>query len=265
VQRLGPPSGGLWRSGCVLPGLGLIGRARSSRTVAFGDDVANAQFLLPSTGLRRYRRTMDEQRHRDWQRQFLESLGALFCERYGRDGNVIEVGRPVTLLEAGYATAGGWWVLQSALDEMTTSFQTEHFNARLDLLFRDLLTHPEDRADEQWARRYGYSSVSAASRAFRQRFRLELRDVRKMGYLSLWLAERRNEPHRDAGRLREEEAELRLRTFRRALQSRPLGPHARRAVRALGKRRAEAHTIVRPRYPAVGVVEAKRLHMGAKR
>jgi hypothetical protein len=76
---------------------------------------------------------------------------------------------------------------------------------------------------------------------------------------------RRNEPRAEAGRLREEEAELRLRAFRRMLQSRPLGPRARRTVRALGKRRAEAHTIVRPRYPAVGLVEAKRLHMGAKR
>jgi len=225
-------------------------------------------FLLSSAGRQRYRRPMREQRYQDWQRRLLESLDALFCERYGRDGNAIEVGHPVTLLEAGYATTGVWSALQSALDAMTMSFQTEHLNARLDLLFRDLLTHPEDQANGEWAQRYGYSSVSAASRAFRGRFRLELRDVRKMGYLGLWADGRRNEPRTEAGRLREEEAELRLRAFRRMLQSRPLSPHARRTVRALGKRKArqaEARTIVRPRYPAVGVMEAKRLHMGAKR
>jgi len=43
---------------------------------------------------------------------------------------------------------------------------------------------------------------------------LELRDVRKMGYLGLWVDGRRNESRTEAGRLREEEAELRLRTFR---------------------------------------------------
>jgi hypothetical protein len=225
-------------------------------------------FLLSSAGRQRYRRPMREQRYRVWQRRLLESLDALFCERYGRDGDAIKVGHPVTLLEAGYATTGVWSALQSALDAMTMSFQTEHLNARLDLLFRDLLTHPEDRANGEWAQRYGYSSVSAASRAFRGRFRLELRDVRKLGYLGLWIDGRRNEPRTEAGRLREEEAELRLRAFRRMLQSRPLGPHARRTIRALGKRKArqaEARTIVRPRYPAVGVMEAKRLHMGAKR
>jgi hypothetical protein len=31
-------------------------------------------------------------RYRDWQRRLLDSLDALFCERYGRDGNAIEVG-----------------------------------------------------------------------------------------------------------------------------------------------------------------------------
>jgi hypothetical protein len=137
---------------------------------------------------------MREQRYQDRQRRLLESLDALFYERYGRDGNSIEVGHPVTLLEAGYATTGVWSALQSALDAMTMSFQTEHLNARLDLLFRDLLTHPEDRANGEWAQRYGYSSLSAASRAFRGRFRLEFRDVRKMGYLGLWVDGRRNEP-----------------------------------------------------------------------
>jgi hypothetical protein len=211
---------------------------------------------------------MREPRYEDWQRRLLESLDALFCERYGRDGNAIEVGHPVTLLEAGYATTGVWSALQAALDAMTTSFQTEHLNARLDLLFRDLLTHPEDRANREWAQRYGYSSVSAASRAFRMGFRLELRDVRKMGHLGLWVDGKRNESRAKSGRLREEEAELRLRAFWRMLQSRPLGPHARRTVKVLGKgkaRQAEAQTIVRPRYPTVGVMEAKRLHMCAKR
>jgi hypothetical protein len=89
-------------------------------------DVANTQFLLSSAGRQRYRRPMREQRYQDWQIRLLESLDALFCERYGRDGNAIEVGHPVTLLEAGYATTGVWSALQSALDAMTMSFQTEH-------------------------------------------------------------------------------------------------------------------------------------------
>src|SRR3712207_6606962 len=96
------------------------------------------------------------------------ALDDLVLRRYGRGGDILKRGYKLSALDAGYATGRFWW----NLDDDVTSFQTAHVAGRLDLVFRDLLDHPEERSDQFWAARYGYASPSAVSRAFMQRFGL---------------------------------------------------------------------------------------------
>jgi len=108
-------------------------------------------------------------------------LERLVTERYGRDGDVLERGWGVTPYEAGIVAAhSGWWALEGVLARLGTTFQAVHVEVRLDLLFRDLLEHPDDAPSVEWARRYGYCDASAVSRAFRTRFRTSLGDARRM-------------------------------------------------------------------------------------
>jgi hypothetical protein len=203
--------------------------------------------------------TMNGVEYARWEQGVLRKLDALLRERYGRDGNALQTGYPVTLIEAGYATGGGWWTLQSTLANLTKSFQTEDLQTRLDFLFCDLLTHPDDAADRAWATRYGYASPSAATRAFRSRFRLTVRDIRAMGRLGRWLVLTDREARTADELARRQEARDRLRAFQRAGRKLALRRHSRQAIRALGATVPDATAARRPRYPPIGASEHRRL------
>lgn len=192
----------------------------------------------------------------------LERLDDLLGRRYGRDGDLVLTGRPVSLLEAGYATVGVSSGLQASLDRQTTSFQTEQLNTRLDLMLKDLLTHPQEAATEPWAWRYGYSSPSAASRAFRKRFMVQLGDARRIGQLGRWLAMAQRQPRADVGHERRDEAVARIYAFRRAVGG-ALGPRAKETLDAIGAPVPPDSAIPRPRYPAVSASERQRLARSA--
>lgn len=189
--------------------------------------------------------------------RLLRRLDEVLVARYGRDGDILDRGYRLDLQEAGYATVGVSSALQSALDGAGTSFQTVAIETRLDLLFQDLLSHPRDVADGEWAERYGYSSVSAAYRAFRERFGIPVGEVRRMGSLGLWLAHNEHAPNGESARARDQEARRRIESFARSLDGKRVGPRTRTALEALG--RSVYGSVLRPRYPAISQTEGRRL------
>jgi hypothetical protein len=199
-------------------------------------------------------------------------LTKLLNERYGRDSDsdIDERGYRVSLREAGYATGGAWMYLQAARwpkaapVEWSTSFRALDLETRLDLLLKDILEHPEDPADDRWARRYGYGSPSAAARAFRSWYRLDLGEARRIGKVGRWLALASRTPHSSAGLARLEEARRRVNALERHLNAQGnLGCHGRRALRRLGRQLSAETAGGRPRYPPIGYAESQRLrHSG---
>jgi hypothetical protein len=85
--------------------------------------------------------------------------------RYGPNGNIAQVGRRVTLIEAGYVTARGWWGVPKALAEANTNFHRVEVSIRLELIVCDLLQRPEMAATRKWSASFGYSSPATISRA----------------------------------------------------------------------------------------------------
>jgi hypothetical protein len=55
--------------------------------------------------------------------QVIEDFDGLVAARYGRDGDILERGYGVTLLEAGYATGVMWWNEGSSLGAAEPGFQ----------------------------------------------------------------------------------------------------------------------------------------------
>lgn len=188
----------------------------------------------------------------------VDLLDDLIESRYGRDGDILRRGYGVTVYEAGLATGVMGWNLRTALDPALAGFRMEQIGGRMDLLFRDLLEHPEDPPVREWALRYGYLSPAAASRAFGRHFGLGIGDVRRMGRLGQWLALAEREPRSQHGRRRQTEAVARIEAFRTAVHGPRLGRRARRAVRELGTPGGGALT--RPRYPRIGRTELARLN-----
>ena len=182
-------------------------------------------------------------------------LDGLLYRRYGRRGDVASVGYPVTLREAGYATTGGWWHLQDASGGV---FQARQAVVRLDLMLADVLLHPCDPPDDAWAARYGYRSMSAASRAFRDRHRVGLGDARRVGQVGRWLALQTREARMSSGITRHAEAEQRLAAFREAAKT-TVAARGRAALTQLGTYTCSDAGDRRPRYPPVGVSERRRL------
>jgi hypothetical protein len=192
----------------------------------------------------------------DHELRTLERLEELVCARYGRDGDVLHRGHRLLLQEAGYGTVGMWSSMQAVLHSAGTSFQTVEVNTRLDLLFRDLISYPEDAPSSTWAQLYGYSTAAAASRAFRARFELPLGYVRRMGEVGRWIETAQREPRSAAGVARLHGAQGRLRAFRARARQASLGPRAQQAVNGLGLQTASTGRQLRPRYPAVTKYEA---------
>ena len=108
----------------------------------------------------------------EWRRTVESALEALIRDWYGRDGQITERGELLGIQGAGYMLGLGWWSVREALAAAGTSFQTVDVSLRLDLAFRDLLLFPDDPSDADWAWRYGYRSIDALGRAFRNRFGL---------------------------------------------------------------------------------------------
>lgn len=182
-------------------------------------------------------------------------LEALVQERYGRDGDVLERGYRLSFQEAGYRTAIYWWWMRAWLESADTSFQVVSISVRMDLMFRDLLTHPDDARTPAWAQRYGYSDPSAAGGAFRKRFGLRLGYVRRMGSLGRWLATAPSAPLATNGIDPHSEARGRLEAFRARVSDAPLGPVALVALDALGVDPPPGDRQRRPRYPPVTAYE----------
>jgi hypothetical protein len=191
---------------------------------------------------------MDADRYREYQREVVARLDALLVERYGRDGDVLDRGYRLSLVEAGYGTVGLWSGLQSALHDAGTSFQTQELNTRLDLLLRDVLLHPDDKPTGRWAQVYRDSTPTAAARAFRARYGFPLAYARRMGRLGKWVAAAQRVPRTEPGRRRAHEARRRLLAFKQVARRKSLGPRSRAALRSLGAS-SSGHR-PRPRYPA---------------
>jgi len=203
---------------------------------------------------------MEPARYGEYQREVIARLEGLLTERYGRDGDLLERGYKLSLVEAGYRTIGLWSALQSVLNDAGTSFQTEETNIRLDLLLQDLLEHPDDPPTSLWSQRYGYATPSAAARAFRARFGFTVAYARRMGRLGQWLAAAQRAPRGLRGLQREQEARLRLAAFKELARVKPLGRRSKAAVRSLG---AIVNVDTRPRY--LGSLPSEGQLSGARR
>lgn len=221
---------------------------------AFGGDVADLQLAV---ALGANARSVSGVSDADLEPTVADRLDDAIVKRCGRDGDILRRGYRLTVYEAGWATMVLPWNVRSELHHELTSFRQEHILGRLDLVFRDLLEHPEDPPSREWAASYGYASTAALSRALRQYFGFGLGDVRRMGRLGQWVASATRTPCSERGLAREAEANARMAAFRAATRSVPLGTHGRRAVRELGTRVCD--NTPRPRYPAVSAVETARL------
>jgi hypothetical protein len=197
--------------------------------------------------------------YEQWLREPVPDLGALLRERYGRSGDLLERGYGVSFDEAACRVPALWWVLHPAKAQgAVASFLAEHIEVRLDLLLGELLDHPDERASVEWARRYGYSTPSAAGRGLRSRYRLTLGDVRRVGRVGQWLAHVRRHPRAASGKARWDEARMRIDAFRSEVETRDVGPHTERALATLGTAAPDL-TRGRPRYPRMSAAEANRI------
>jgi hypothetical protein len=168
-------------------------------------------------------------------------LQSLLATRYGRGATGAE---PLSLYEAGIATAT-FFALPDVLARAGTSFQHETMLARLDVLMEDLLRHPTDVSGDGWARRYGYRSAAAASRAFRNRYGVGVGEARRVGQLGRWLA---HAVRTSGASGREAEARGWIADFEHIV-SRRLRVRGRRALNDLGTVQPGNARHGRPRYP----------------
>lgn len=198
--------------------------------------------------------------HRTSSRAQYGDLASLLMTRYGRDGNIHEVGYDVTFNEAAHRVAALWWMRLTPQDAVA-SFRATHLQTRLDLLLADLLRHPDDSPTARWARQYGFASPSATSRAFRLRYGVPMGHARRIGRLGQWLAAERRSPRQSRGRARRREAERRMELFEAVIAPRGLGLAASAAMASV---RSAVPTAARsrPRYPTLSVWEHSRLHGG---
>lgn len=219
--------------------------------------VLDLQLAIDRTGAGTYVQGMA---HRTSSRARYDDLASLLMTRYGRDGDIHEVGYDVTFNEAAHQVAALWWMRRSPQDAVA-SFRATHLQTRLDLLLADLLCHPDDSPTARWARQYGFASPSATSRAFRIRYGMPMGHARRVGRLSQWLATERRAPRQSRGRARRREAEWRLELFEAVIASHGLGVAASTAIASV---RSQAPTAAgsRPRYPALSAWELRRLDDG---
>jgi len=189
----------------------------------------------------------------DFDARILAELRERLARRYGRDGDLATDRGSRMDHEAGAAELP--WLFRAALSRMTTSYGAEVLEARLDALLNDLLTYPEDSQD---AALYGYASAATMTKAFRAKFGISVRDVRRIAVVGQWIAYSERPPSSEAEHEREAEAWQRITAFREGLARRRLGRDRLPAVESLGMRR-EVSGAGRPRYPAMTPAEAARL------
>ena len=190
----------------------------------------------------------------DVRAQLLDWLGAA----YGRDWDPEARRRTATLRAAGYGICGEWWSLIEALDVTGTTYAAERQRARLDAMLADLLLWPDDSPDVSWAERYGFLSASAAGRAFRRNYELDVRAARRLGRLFHWLVCARHEARSADSIARRAEAIERLQAGCSRLLPH-LGPKAEAAFRLMESGAWPPEGTPRPRYPARGRDESPKL------
>ena len=228
---------------------------RGAFSSAFEIDVANLQFVLPAgicgVTLQSVKLAVEDLDYADP----VAVIRLLVRRRYGLRGDIAEVQRKVTLLEAGFVTGRGWWGVPQALSDASTNFHKLEVQLRMELIVCELLQCPEIRPTSEWSSLYGYSSATALSRALRTHFGLGIGDVRRMGLLGQWLALRVRAPRTGRGIARERQARSRLACFQTHMAARDPGPDAMHVIEQLGTFVPRGPEMTRPRYPAVAAQE----------
>jgi hypothetical protein len=217
-----------------------------------GEDVANLQLDLAARLVPTTFEPVTSNDNREAGRAVEEALKALIRECYGRDGQITARGELLGIQGAGYRLGLGWWGVRDALAAAGTSFQTVDVSLRLDLVVRDLLLHPQDPADADWAWSYGYRSPDALARAFRYRFGLGIGEVRRIGTVSRWMAMGERDLKSPVAVARRDDAAGRIHALKKYMQGRGLGPDGMGAFATLNRRGPVGHSGGRPRYPVIG-------------